>query len=570
MPDFENDSEFLISLPPPSQDSDNDQTRYSQTHNGFGPSSGQTYSSVVDNISAVKNQAKTREVTLIVDETPAGFAQLFKYSKALGLDMSDAADRLATLPSPLSESGYFDDPANVNEEEYNSLIADLEVDLLVAAKQLRPQDFLDKIYYKYVGDSETREAARSDLDAALSDILAGETIPGEVATYEVIKEKFIEQMQVGNRFWVHRDKGIIRPEGFMLFGASKELLMDDRVRAHSFHNKDAPRYTVHGTIDAAIDVKPNIYGSGGHGEGGQIGNTVVASPMAELVDKNKMPQNFESADTFFKITDEGLKLPAGTIYVTISAMDAPADIQANEIWLPSEIPIGDDLALAAISNQLLVQAEKCPSLKQFIEHVKPAFWNREHVYDEAQDKMVENESGELTRYLKTIGLYTRYGHKDKEGQDLLSAGDIAYELQTEIINTIISIRRGSEDEPAEIPVFESFGRGLDWDIKGQREQINTEYTLAESLGISGSRHPDSDEGGSEHQLMAGLRFEAEADAILDPRDRDYSNQHNIIKGLRFADAIGWLRKGFSFDQLHKPREGGYNQYGVFQLRQTRG
>lgn len=259
-----------------------------------------------------------RDVLLVCDETPQGLRTLFQAIQSLAGDavLSDFARRLCAVE--------YDGVSEVSEQArdlFNELSAEMASALM--SEDLSPHEALILVYRSHVGSESSRSQNTHRLREILADRLKkdilGDSSPQD---YELTKNKFIDALNDPERrdYWVHRDRGILRPGSKILTGGAYV---------------DYPRFTTHGCLNVAIDVQRNVYGSGGHGLS-DAGATTVASPMAGFVQLNGMPENFEAADTFF-INNQGLAIPEGTLYVTVSPDSPPEDLTTQEIWLPQEI-----------------------------------------------------------------------------------------------------------------------------------------------------------------------------------------------------------------------------------------
>lgn len=259
------------------------------------------------------------ELLLVCDETPQGFRALFQAIQSISGDseLSDLAKRLCAA----EYDGINEAPAET-KELFSELASELSAAL--TNKDLTPHEALVLVYRSHVGSASSRQESAMRLDEILSSRLKLDRLADdEPEAYQKRKNEFVEALKDPERndFYVHRDKGILRPGQLILTGGSYV---------------DYPRYTTHGCLNVAIDVVRNFYGSGGHGVADEVGSTTVASPMARFVEMNGMPVNFEAADTYF-INHQGLAIPEGSLFVTVSPDMPPEDLSPNEIWLPLTI-----------------------------------------------------------------------------------------------------------------------------------------------------------------------------------------------------------------------------------------
>lgn len=256
------------------------------------------------------------ELLLVCDETPQGFRALFQAIQSISGDsvLSDLARRLCAA----EYDGINEAPAET-KELFSQLTSELTAAL--TDKALTPHEALVLVYRSHVGSESSRQECTLKLNEILSNRLKLDRLADdEPEAYQERKNEFVEALKDPERndFYVHRDKGILRPGQLILSGGSYV---------------DYARFTTHGCLNVAIDVERNIYGSGGHGVAEEGGSTTVASPMARFVEINGMPVNLEAADTYF-INHQGLGIPEGSLFVTVSSDMPPEDLSPNEIWLP--------------------------------------------------------------------------------------------------------------------------------------------------------------------------------------------------------------------------------------------
>lgn len=288
-------------------------------------------------VSRALEKAEGRDVVLICDETPQGFRALFQALRGLVSEeeMSETALHLCQV-----EYGMSEEP----NPEAMGLFSELATELTatLTSEDLEPQEALELVFNAHIGAPEIRKAHSEKLSEIIRDRLKKDYFgEDEPEVHEARKQELIEAVEDPERndFYVHRDRGILRPGQLILTGGSYA---------------DYPRYTTHGCLNVAIDVQRNIYGSGGHGVAEESGSTTVASPMGEFVKVNGMPVNLEAADTYF-INHQGLVIPEGSLFVTVSPNRPPEDLSPDEIWLP--LTISDE----EITNGVLKQIVECIS-----------------------------------------------------------------------------------------------------------------------------------------------------------------------------------------------------------------
>ena len=265
---------------------------------------------------ALERSEGRKDVVLICDETPQGFRALFQALRGLvkDEDLSETALRL-------SQTEY--EGLTEPNAEVMGLFSEIATELTAALTDgaHTPHEALELVFLAHVGTPEIRKASTDKLSMIIGERLKKDYFgEDEPEVHEARKQELIEAVEDPERsdFYVHRDKGLLRPGQLILTGGSYY---------------DHPRYTTHGCLNVAIDVERNIYGSGGHGVAKESGSTTVASPMGEFVKINGMPVNYEASDTYF-INHIGLVIPEGSLFVTVSPDAPPEDLSNSEIWMP--------------------------------------------------------------------------------------------------------------------------------------------------------------------------------------------------------------------------------------------
>jgi hypothetical protein len=521
-----------------------------------------------------------RDIVLVVDETPEGFSVLFK-----ALCEISSPSKLSETAQSLAQTSL--EPGAASPER-NELLDSLATDLTVAlmSEDLTPHEALGLVFQSHFGDEESRAHSRSALDKLLAERLKKDDLGGRAPDeYHADLATFIEVTAEKNDFWVHRDKGVLRP-GQKVLSTSAYV--------------NYPRTTTHGCLNVAIDIGGNIYGAGNHGLDEGQGATTVVSPVSELARLNGLPLNYEAGDTFWQ-NPSGMVMPQDSLYVTVSGSEVPADLASNEIWLPNAITDQDmeqqlQTIAASIQSSILGDVlskgdeELLDTLKQLIreaddgsetrvrasailskmqvelfqkqnnsEQTNPIIVNDELskkiIYDA---KIFEGKTYWDLDYLEKNAAVLAVNMTEDQAEQAVIIKDViehslaearigrrADYLQVKLSNMYMEQIRGKVT-----PKLESMGRGLDWDTPGQKEMIKADAQVAESSGLFTGRHPDHLSSTIESSLSSAWEYNIKN--AKTPQEADYGNFIRALRSTSFALAFQYVRKGLiSFDQINR-------------------
>lgn len=532
--------------------------------------------------------ASGRDVVLVVDETPEGFGVLFKALREISSpsELSETAHALAQISLEPGAS------SPERDELFDSIATDLTIALM--SEDLTPHEALALVYHSHVGSEETRADSRSTLDKLLAERLKKDGLGGRAPEkYEADLATFIEATAKSNDFWVHRDKGVLRP-GQKVLSTSAYV--------------EYPRTTTHGCLNLAIDIGANIYGAGNHGLDEGQGATTVSSPVSGLAELNGLPVNYEAGDTFWQ-NPSGMVTPEDSLFVTVSGSEAPSDLATNEIWLPTGITDQDieqqlQTIAASIQGSILGEVlkqgdeEMLLTLKQLIHEAdagnetkmqansilgkmlvelyqkqQSSEQNNPIIIEQELSKKINYEDNnfdgktywELNFLERTAAVLAVNMSEDRSEQGVIFKEVIEYSLaearigrradylQVKLSNMYMEQVRGKAT-----PKLESMGRGLDWDTPGQTEMIKADAQVAESAGLFTGRHPDHSSSTIETSLSR--EWEYNIKNARTPQEANFGNFIRALKSTSFSLAFQYVRRGLiSFDQDVKA-ETADNQY----------
>lgn len=531
-------------------------------------------------------EAGEDKLALMVPETPLGFARGFAALREAGLpvdQMSDTARKLAEVADLAPEKA---------QEANGSELAGLAAELYIAGVSTNDGDMssaLQLVWGKHIGVAKAREACGNALQQAYRNKYPMQNLEVSQQTKEVQRVAFIEATKANQDFFVHRDLGVLRP--------------GDKLLPSSAHT-GSTRNTIHGAINVAIDTTSGAVWMGGGEHGKDLGNgsTTVASPMDELVKMNKMPSNFNTADTFFD-AEQGLELPKGSIYIT-RLDELPGDVTSSEIFIPQNVTEADVVTLVeriAGSDagnffdgtqdvQYMVESimrERRPGDYQVDNKAWSALLNqceeklgdKRLGYDadplaaklantpfqsggEQDIKYLKNlvagehmsqSSGKIDKVLETAYVLHQSELQDLPAAEVISklseiitpvyqaalASERSRHLQTALTDELIKRVRGGKPTPK----LESFGRGLDFHDPNYKVMERVQDVVAQAGDLPTHLHPNSPENAMELSL----------DGLKPGSEMDYAHVWNALRDdpiKHFELGVNLVARGvLSFDQV---------------------